>query len=164
MIGDISSNERGTGARFNDGKPPVGLLPLSVMADAIERTADVPAYVVEAVRHVGLFQFREDASNLYEALAFLCAATKLSIADLMCETARVLEHGRKKYAAWNWLKGMPWSVCFDCIGRHALKMIDNAMAIDEESGYLHAAHIACNIIFLLTYIDHYPEGDDRPAP
>ena len=33
-VGDIDSDERGTGARFNDGKPPLELTPLSTLEGA----------------------------------------------------------------------------------------------------------------------------------
>jgi hypothetical protein len=78
--------------------------------------------------------------------------------DLAC---KVFDYGAKKYATWNWAKGMPWSVPLACIGRH-LKAIKDGEEVDAESGVHHAGHILCNVIMLAHFAAHYPEGDDRP--
>ena len=52
MIGDVNSSEKGSGARYNDGKPDFSLIPLCTLEDE----------------------------------------------------ARVWEHGKQKYASWNWSK------------------------------------------------------------
>lgn len=77
------------------------------------------------------------------------------------DEARVWEHGKKKYAAWNWAKGMPWSVPFACIQRH-LAAWQRGEDLDPESGLPHMAHVACNVRMLSLYAKVYPEGDDRP--
>ena len=33
-VGDVTSDARGSGARFNDGKPPLDLIPLRILAEA----------------------------------------------------------------------------------------------------------------------------------
>lgn len=108
-IGDVNSDARGSGARFNTGKTRFDLIPMSSL-----RTA-----------------------------------------------AEVLEYGTEKYAAWNWAKGMPWSVPYACMMRH-LDAWYRGEEIDPESGKSHLGHAMCNLLMLTHYEDFYPEGDDRP--
>jgi len=74
----------------------------------------------------------------------------------------VLTFGAKKYDAYNWTKGIKYSRIIGAIKRHLLA-IECGEDTDEESGLLHADHIACNIAFLQTYMRHtiYSEFDDR---
>lgn len=108
-IGDVNSDAKGSGARYNGGKPDLSLIPLVTLEDE----------------------------------------------------ARVWEYGKKKYAAWNWAKGMPWSVPLACALRH-LSAWQRGEDTDPESGLPHLAHVACNIRMLTLYAKTYPEGDDRP--
>jgi len=108
-IGDVNSEAKGSGARFNSGKPDFNLIPLVTLEDE----------------------------------------------------ARVWEYGKKKYSAWNWVKGMPWSVPFACAMRH-LSAWQRGEDLDPESGLPHIAHVACNLRMLALYSRTYPEGDDRP--
>jgi len=77
------------------------------------------------------------------------------------DEARVWEYGKKKYAAWNWAKGMPWSVPYACALRH-LAAWQSGEDIDSESGLPHLAHVMCNLRMLTLYSKTYLEGDDRP--
>jgi hypothetical protein len=108
-IGDVNSDERGSGARYNTDKPDLSLIPLSTLEDE----------------------------------------------------ARVWMYGAKKYAAFNWMKGMPWSVPLACALRH-LAAFQKGEDIDPESGQTHLAHAMCNLRMLTLYAQTYPEGDDRP--
>jgi hypothetical protein len=109
-IGDINSQARGSGARYNDNKPDFSLIPLCTLEDE----------------------------------------------------ARVWMHGRAKYAAWNWAKGMPWSVPYACTIRH-LSAWQRGEDIDAESHLPHLAHAMCNLRMLTLYAQSFPEGDDRPG-
>lgn len=109
MIGDVNSTEKGSGARYNDGKLDFSMLPFETLQDEL----------------------------------------------------RVWMHGEKKYARWNWLKGMPWSVPFASMMRHMMAW-QAGEENDPESGLPHLAHAMCNLRMLTYYRDHYPEGDDRP--
>lgn len=108
-IGDVNSNAKGSGARFNAGKPDYSLIPMHTLEDE----------------------------------------------------ARVWMYGAQKYAAWNWAKGMPWSVPFACAMRH-LAAWQRGEDTDPESGLPHLAHVMCNLRMLTLYSKTYPEGDDRP--
>jgi len=75
---------------------------------------------------------------------------------------RVWEQGQEKYKAWNWAKGMPWSVPLSCLMRH-LSAYQAGETFDDESGQSHMAHIICNAMMLLHYERAYTDGDDRPT-
>lgn len=108
-IGDVTSQEKGSGARFNAGKPDYSLMPMWCM-DGV---------------------------------------------------AQVWMYGQKKYAAWNWAKGMPWSAPYASLMRHLIAW-QQGIETDEESGLHHLDHAMCNLLMLKHYTAHYPEGDDRP--
>ena len=107
-VGDVNSTERGSGARYNDGKPDLSLIPLETLFDE----------------------------------------------------ARVWMHGEKKYARFNWQKGMDWSIPLACALRH-LSAWQAGEELDSESGLPHIAHAMCNLRMLTYYAEHYPEGDNR---
>lgn len=109
-IGDVNSNERGSGARYNDNKPDMALIPLCTLEDE----------------------------------------------------ARVWAYGKRKYASWNWAKGMDWSIPMACLMRH-LAAWQRGEECDHESGLPHLAHAMCNLRMLTLYAKTYPEGDDRPV-
>ena len=108
-VGDVNSNERGSGARYNTNKPDLSLIPLCTLEDE----------------------------------------------------ARVWMYGKQKYAAWNWAKGMNWSIPLACALRH-LAAWQRGEENDQESGLPHLAHAMCNLRMLTLYSKQYPEGDDRP--
>lgn len=162
-VGDLNSDARGTGARRNGGKAPVELLPLRQTAQLILDGDGSDLRM--ALASLGQFQARmagEDRAKLTYAIHRLCDASHTSLADMLYEVARVLDYGRVKYSEWNWAKGMPWSVCIASATRHMLEMIEDCGGLDPETGFSHAAHAVCNLLFLLAYLDIYPEGDDRP--
>ena len=106
-IGDVTSDARGSGARFNGGKVRLDLIPLPGLIDA----------------------------------------------------AAVFEYGSKKYAPWNWAKGMAWSAVVGCKLRHLMAM-QRGEEIDPESGLPHVGHLMCNALMLATYRHSFPEGND----
>jgi len=87
--------------------------------------------------------------------------------DSVEEILKVLEFGKKKYAAWNWSSngGFPYSRVFNSLLRHLFAWFrgeDN----DPETNLSHLAHAGCNILFLIYFVKHkdkYPTNDDRPT-
>jgi hypothetical protein len=150
-IGDITSDAKGSGARFNGGKPDFSLVPLTMVADALNRDGET---VVLALHALGVFQQMHDGVYLFDVLQLLGL-------DGWEECARVFEYGKRKYAAWNWAKGMPWSVPLACAARHLLAMI-RGETTDPESGEPHRGHVFCNVVMLLQYTKTYTEGNDLP--
>lgn len=71
-------------------------------------------------------------------------------------------HKTIKTAAWNWTKGMPWSVPFACAMRH-MAAWQRGEECDPESGLPHLAHAMCNLRMLTLYATTYTQGDDRPT-
>jgi uncharacterized HAD superfamily protein len=76
------------------------------------------------------------------------------------EMVKVLTMGANKYEPRNWEKGMLWSNVISSLKRH-LAAIEKGEDFDNESGLLHASHLACNAHFLTAYYKIYPQGDDR---
>jgi hypothetical protein len=150
--GDLDSSAQGSGARKNEGKPQVDLIPLRVW---MCRWSDqlCGQYKLVVARLVN-WQEGGDAGRLREILK------SASDGDL-AETVAVFEFGAKKYKEWNWVKGMQWSVPTGCIIRHFLKIVAGE-ELDPESGLPHIAHILCNIIMLEWFYHNYPQGDNRP--
>lgn len=157
-IGDINSEARGTGARINDGKPPVELLLFKTMAGMLP-SVDGPAERARlAMDSLGWFQEARDMHALRDVVGILYRGDWRQAAF---ECARVFSYGAKKYKAWNWTKGMPWSVVVACAGRHLLA-IYHGEERDAESGEPHRGHVVCNVMMLWAYQERFPEGDDLP--
>ena len=155
-VGDINSSAVGSGARYNDGKPDLALIPVDIARDVLLRTPNViaaepVARVTEALFHLSRWQQTCATEHLYDALA--------ELDDPLVNAARVFSYGAKKYATWNWCKGMMWSIPVACAMRHAKAVIDGELH-DPESGETHEGHLACNLIMLIFYSKHFRAGDD----
>lgn len=155
-IGDLASTEKGTGARANGGKPDLSLIPLDLLATHLDllKSNTSRNEPITALESLGVWQRTRDESYLFDVLSRLGS-------DGWEECARVFEYGKRKYAAWNWAKGMPWSVPLACAARHLLAMI-RGEELDPESGHPHRGHVFCNVVMLLQYGRTYQEGDDLP--
>ena len=155
-VGDINSTEKGSGARFNTGKAPFELIPLTLVADyySPDFKAREVRYALYALRSLGVWQETGHTHNLLASLRHLGDEGWL-------ECAQVFAYGKLKYAEWNWAKGMAWSIPMACAARHLIAIIEGEQN-DPESGLPHRGHVFCNIVMLLTYAKVFPEGDDRP--
>jgi len=154
-VGDVNSSERGSGARYNDGKLQMDLIPVSYWLDHWYECGELDGHMRlrVALEALSAFQLGDDDS----VHQYMSGVDTMALED----ATRVLEYGALKYAAWNWAKGMAWSVPTGCILRHARAIIEG-QDIDHESGQPHMGHVVCNMMMLSWFIDHYPEGDDRP--
>ena len=157
-VGDINSNAAGSGARYNDGKPDLALIPLELIASHVRLYPNAISApdLVGALDALGKWQFRRDVD-----VAMLHLALHRSGATWE-QIARVFEYGRAKYAAWNWAKGMAWTVPMASATRHLLAAL-HGEENDAESGLPHVGHFGCNMIMLLHYASYYHAGDDRPG-
>ena len=165
-VGDLDSDAKGSGARRNSGKPEVDLIPVRFWLEAFQRSVKLNREELElpSDRLLGrlmtcvqaLAEFQEGAARSDEMMASVPIEWYL-------DASRVLEYGKHKYAAWNWLKGMPWSVPVGCALRHAYAIIVGGELTDEESGQTHIGHFVCNLIMLRAFDQWYPEGNDFPA-
>jgi Domain of unknown function (DUF5664) len=187
-VGDLKSSARGSGARCNGSKPQWWQLPLFALQGIdIFYAQEGGISVLDVIDHLAIWQRESTGSmTLQRAIAdllYLLAAEQsinpsvgLPLRALE-STTRVLEFGAKKYpatdsfaigtdgrptpaSAGNWAKGMPWSVCLSCALSHLFANAGGEIN-DEESGLSHLAHAMCNLLFLISYVELYPEGDDR---
>jgi Domain of unknown function (DUF5664) len=156
-IGDVNAETKGAGARYNAGKIPLELIPLRTIAQHSEHIGGRIMYnaEIDALYALACFQEGGDESDLLDAIA--------AVGPAWAECAAVFDYGRKKYAEWNWAKGMPWSVPLACAARHLLLGPMVGEQVDAESKLPHRGHFLCNIVMLLTFVRTYPEGDDRPS-
>lgn len=170
--GDLSSKEMGSGARANGNKPKWELMSFSqiylLMLD--ENATLMLADVIEdqdMFAHLAGFQAGETVAMdlLRASVAYNWAKQggpdKVTLLSSLENVIRVWDFGLRKYAPFNWAKGMNWQTCFGCIARH-VKYHYECSDIDDESGELHSAHVVCNAMMLMHYEQYWKEGDDRP--
>ena len=68
--------------------------------------------------------------------------------QIIRDIAQVREYGCEKYhAPENW-RQVEVQRYIDAFYRHWLKVIENPMSVDEESGIPHYKHCACNMAFI----------------
>lgn len=154
-VGDVTSNNRGTAARYNSGKARVDLLPLYMVVDSLncDDFNEVQLDVFHSLRAIAEFQRSGEERYIDDAMQHL--------SKYWLECADVFGYGAKKYAPWNWVKGMAWSVPIGCIGRHSFAVFRGEMN-DPESTLPHVGHILCNVVMLKAYFTGFPEGNDLP--
>jgi hypothetical protein len=169
-IGDVNSSERGSGARDNDGKAPMHQIPAIYWKASWVSLGLLPEFLDPDPPRVSNDVLL--ASDIMTALCRLqngnpsveCSpfAEVLQDPDHLEMAMDVFAFGEKKYALYNWTKGMPWSVPTACALRHVKAFLDGEEN-DPESGLPHLGHALCNIVMLDWYWRQYPEGDDRPS-
>ena len=79
-------------------------------------------------------------------------------------TSRGLTYGEKKYAAWNWAKGIHYMRVYGALLRHLFAWVMGEK-VDPESGLHHLDHAGCCLAFLQHYEsdpERYKQFDDRP--
>lgn len=96
------------------------------------------------------FEFKNN--TLKETIKFDSEKAPLDLLPFhaLNEVAKVLQHGKKKYAAHNWKKGTTWSRFSAASLRHLFAW-NSGEDNDRESDLNHLAHAACCILFLLEY-------------
>jgi hypothetical protein len=160
-VGDVNSNAKGSGARFNAGKAPLDLIPLRFIAESYKGRLTGDAEKARlALADLGEFQETGKDCHLYRALNALGP-----IVGVWRDCAKAFDYGRGKYAEWNWAKGMAWSIPLACAARHCLAIMEaeHEGNLDPESKCPHRGHIACNVVMLLQFLRTFPEGNDRPT-
>lgn len=75
--------------------------------------------------------------------------------------ARVYAFGADKYDRDNWRKGYAWNLSMDAMMRHIMAFW-RGEDLDPESGEPHLAHAVFHALTLITFMDEYPDGDNRP--
>lgn len=76
--------------------------------------------------------------------------------------ARVLAYGEATYGQGNWKEGMHYTRVLDSAARH-LAAIERGEWLDADTNQPHAAHVACNMMFLnWLHSNDKRDYDDRP--
>lgn len=70
--------------------------------------------------------------------------------ELIEGVGEILTYGANKYSLNSWQKVEPERY-IDAMMRHMCKFLRDPFSIDEESGYTHLKHMACNIAFLMHF-------------
>lgn len=81
----------------------------------------------------------------------------------LLEIAKVLDHGKQKYAAHNWRHGIEQSRLISAAMRH-IAAYNEGEDVDPESGLSHLAHANCMLMFCLEQQMHpevFEQFDDR---
>jgi hypothetical protein len=78
----------------------------------------------------------------------------------MIELGLVYGFGEEKYDRFNYLKGYDWSLSIDALKRHLLAF-EAREDRDEESGFLHTAHVAWHGLALTAFVLRGVGTDDR---
>lgn len=68
--------------------------------------------------------------------------------QIMRDIAVAREYGLNKYGSADSWKEVDRERYVDAMLRHAVAYAENPEGVDEESGLLHLAHLACNVAFL----------------
>lgn len=76
------------------------------------------------------------------------------------EIANVFGFGAKKYARFNYRKGLDYSRIIASAYRH-LGAFNSGEDLDPESGLPHLGHLGCCVVMLLDMVREHPELDDR---
>lgn len=80
--------------------------------------------------------------------------------ELVFAVGEVMTYGAKKYAPYNWAKGMKWSRVFAALMRHLWAWWAGRKS-DPETGMSDLHHAACCIAFLIAYEQRGSGEDDR---
>lgn len=83
--------------------------------------------------------------------------------EAIIEVAKVLTFGAEKYAPNNWRKGLSWDFTIGSILRHTTALM-RGEDVDPETGLTHAAHLACQALFLTQFMATGTGEDDRYKP
>lgn len=78
--------------------------------------------------------------------------------QIIWDIAEIREYGNRKYHDPNNWKTVEIERYRDAAFRHFMAYLDDPKGVDEESGLLHLAHLACNIAFLC---ELEKRGDER---
>ena len=77
--------------------------------------------------------------------------------------AEILTAGAAKYDARNWERGMPWSKMVGCARRHLYQWL-RGESYDKETHCHHLAHVAWNVLALMSYQLRTVGENDLPEP
>lgn len=159
--GEVVRTTEGGALRADVGKVPLHLVPPAVLKLALP-----------AEYHGFIDWFHGTAGvNHTEAISGtdklrVAAANAIFNAGSLLRVARVWDVGAKKYAPWNWYKGLTFSNLYSSAIRHALKaQYEEIDAVEDGgTGEPHTAHYAWNVCVCYVFaLEGRTELDDRAA-
>ena len=140
-----------------DGKGRCDLLPLDIVADAL----DYYSANWDKVRGshdplIAVYRFMEskDVNNLYHAMIGFCIHNSIEFPDMILEVSKHFEDGARKYGERNWERGIPCHCYLDSGVRHYLKWFGD---YDDER---HDRAFCWNLLCLAWTLKHRPEFND----
>lgn len=155
--GERREFESGAVRDIAEGKGRCDLLPLDIVADALDyysgNYSDIQKRS-DALKAVYRFTEMHDVNELYHACAGFAIHNCIDFPALLLEVSKHFEDGAKKYGERNWEKGIPAHCYIDSAVRHYLKWY---MDIDDER---HDRAFAWNLLCLAWTLKHRPECDD----
>jgi hypothetical protein len=134
--------------------------------DFIKSVENTPMLTKEQIEKLQLFdkniKVPFSSTHSEQALRYNQGKLKWSLVDWKSleGLVRVLEMGSKKYAPYNWTKGMPVTEVSESLLRHMFAFLEGE-DYDKESLELHLSHVLCNAMFLIHIMREKPEFDDR---
>lgn len=128
----------------------------------IEEVEQTPMLSKEQIEKLQTFSIDGRHHTGEQALRYNQGKLKWSLIDWKSleGLVRVLEMGAKKYAPYNWAKGMPVTEVSESLLRHMFAFLEGEDR-DKESLELHLSHVLCNAMFLIHIMREKPEFDDR---
>lgn len=90
-------------------------------------------------------------------LALVPLAIVRGVAEVIMRSST---QGGGKYPMHNWRKGLYYIDTASCAIRHIFAWLEGE-ELDQETGLHHLKHAACNLAFLLEYVEKHPELDNR---
>lgn len=172
-VGDVNSQEMGTGARANGDKVRWELMPLGQISHLMRNIEKVETLQ----NHIGDSEMIQTLADFQAGHCSVNVLLEASVAynwrkqggpercTLLASLENVIavwKYGLKKYSEFNWATGMDWTICIGCISRH-VKYHFEGDELDDESNEFHSAHVVCNAMMLAHYEVYWKEGDDRPT-
>ena len=160
--GEVRVVDPDTGGEKGTKLARYGLVPMRAW-DKLTYYTDMDANLLLATLRLDNFIMRkdEDTDNLGRLGGHLIGLLR-GQESAFDAVAEVYGYGAQKYQSRNWERGYCWELSVSACYRH-LRAYRYAQECDPESGLPHLAHALFHVLALLTFVEHYPEKDDRSA-
>ena len=158
--GEVRIIDPDTGGEKGTKLARYGLVPMRAW-DKLTYYTDMDANLLLATLHLDNFIMRkdDDMDNLGRLGGHLIGLLR-GQESAFDAVAEVYGYGAQKYQSRNWERGYCWELSVSACYRH-LRAYRYAQECDPESGLPHLAHALFHVLALLTFVEHYPEKDDR---
>ncbi len=143
---------------FPDGAP-LTVTPIAVAKEASDASARISAVAYPVTDYQGAVDGGGYKGSMDDPRKLPIWLVPRALID---GAARALQHGAKKYAPGNWMRGMDYSEVYSALQRHLLAW-NEGEDIDPDSGLNHLDHAAACLGFLSEYVarSEYARFDNR---